>query len=68
MPKFEVVITETLAKSVIVEAEDEKAAFWQVRNGYYNGDYVLYAEDLFDVDFETYTADDDAILTENENI
>ncbi len=68
MPKFEVIITETLAKSVIIEAEDENAAFWKVRNGYYDGDYVLYAKNLFDVDFETLTADDGAILMENEDI
>ena len=66
MPKFEVVITERLVKSVIVEAEDEDAAFWKVRNGYHNEEYVLYPEDFFDVDFETYTADDDAVLTETE--
>lgn len=53
MPKFEVLITETLAKSVIVEAENEDAAFRQVRRGWENENYVLYPEDFVDVEFET---------------
>lgn len=53
MPKFEVLITETLAKSVIIEAKNEADAFYKVRNGWRNEEYILYPEDFFDVEFET---------------
>ncbi|MBQ7578002.1 MAG: DpnD/PcfM family protein [Synergistaceae bacterium] len=64
MPKFEVIITETLTKSVIVEAEDKDAAFWKVREDYYDCIHVLDAENFCGVEFETLPADDNAILTE----
>lgn len=52
MPKFKVMITETLTKTVTVEAEDEEEAKWKVRKKWKNETYVLDAEDFCDVDFE----------------
>ena len=52
MPEYEVVIVETLTKSVTVEAENEGEAFWKVCKGWKNEEYILYPENFLDVEFE----------------
>ena len=50
MPEFEVIITETLARTIIVDAEDASKAFWEVCSGWKNAAYVLSSEDFADVE------------------
>jgi hypothetical protein len=54
MKQFEVEITETLKKTVIVEAENEENALRIVDNNYKaaQDDYVLDAENFVDVSFK----------------
>ena len=52
MPNFEVIITETLARAITVEAEDADKAFLEVCSGWKNAVYVLGSEDFTDVEFE----------------
>ena len=52
MQKFEVFITETLSRAVVVEAENEDKALYKVRCDWKNEIHVLDAEDFSDVEFE----------------
>ncbi len=52
MKEYEVVITETLQKTVTVEAESLADARKQANAAWINGDYVLDAEDFAGVTFE----------------
>lgn len=52
MKKFTVEITETLRKSVTVEAYDERDAYNKVREAWKKCEYVLDAEDFFEAGFE----------------
>ena len=58
MPKFEVLITEYLTKSVIVEAEDANDAHYKVLDMWRSGEIILYPDNFCDVDFEVKPADD----------
>ncbi len=49
---FEVTITETLSRTVRVEAEDAYEAQTIVNDGYYRGHYILTAEDYQGVEYE----------------
>ena len=49
---FEVRITETLSRTVTVEAEDAYEAQTIVNDGYYRGHYILTAEDYQGVEYE----------------
>ena len=53
MKKFEVEITETLQRTVTVEAASQEEAERMVDRGWSNGDYVLTDEDYVGVDFKT---------------
>lgn len=50
MAKFAVTITETLCKTLIVEATDFDAACGKIERAYNAADIVLDAEDFFDWD------------------
>ena len=50
---FEVEITETVVKTVTVEAADAHEAQQIVADGYHRGHYILLADDFRGVDFET---------------
>lgn len=52
MQKFEVLITETLSRAVVVEAENEDKALYKVRSDWKNEIHVLDSEDFLDVKFE----------------
>ena len=52
MPNFEVIITETLTKTITVEAENANKAFWEVCSGWNNAVYILDSGDFTDVEFE----------------
>ena len=52
MPKFDVLITEFLTKSVEVDAENANNAFWKVCDEWRNGTHVLDADNFCDVEFE----------------
>ena len=49
---FEVRITETLSRTVTVEAEDAYEAQTIVNDGYYRGHYILTAEDYQGVEYD----------------
>ena len=51
MAKFAVTITETLCKTLIVEAPDLDEACGKIECAYNAGNIVLDAEDFFDTDF-----------------
>ena len=53
MKKFDVEITETLQRTVTVEAASQEEAERMVDHGWHNGDYVLNDEDYVGVDFKT---------------
>ena len=53
MKKFEVEITETLQRTVTVEAASQEEAERMVDRGWRDGDYVLTDEDYMGVDFKT---------------
>lgn len=51
-PRFKVTITETLKRTVEVEADDLHEARQMVSDGWHDSKYVLGADDFVDVDFE----------------
>lgn len=51
MYEFNVEITETLSRTVVVVANDEIEALEKIRNDYDNGMQVLGADDFMDVEF-----------------
>lgn len=51
---YKVEILETLRKVVKVEAESPAKAREIVSERWYNGDYVLGEDDLYDVEFESF--------------
>lgn len=51
--EFEVTIVETLRKKVTVEADSLEDAEQLVNDRWYAGDYILDADDFFDVKFES---------------
>ena len=53
MKEYDVKITETLEKTVTVEAESRDAAEEQVKTAYYNSEYILDAENFTGVEFGT---------------
>ena len=53
MKKFDVEITETLQRTVTVEAASQEEAERMVDRGWSDGDYVLTDEDYVGVDFKT---------------
>ena len=55
MKKYEVIIYETLSRSVEVEAKDVDEAREKVRNMYFNEEIVLDSSDYIDTDFEVET-------------
>lgn len=50
MAKFAVTVTETLCKTLIVEASDFDAACGKIERAYMMGEIVLDAEDFFDTE------------------
>ena len=46
MKEYDVKITETLEKTITVQAESRDAAEEQVKNAYYNSEYILDAENF----------------------
>ena len=56
--KFRVTITETLKRTVEVDAVDQYDAEQMVSDGWHSIEYVLGAEDFADVDFEAVPADE----------
>jgi len=61
--EFEVRITETLQKTVVVEARDRQEAKDIVSNNWKNSEYILDADDFAGVKFETLYASRDKALT-----
>lgn len=53
MKEYDVKITETLEKTVTVQAESHDAAEEQVRAAYYNSEYILDSENFTGVVFGT---------------
>lgn len=53
MKEYDVKITETLEKTVTVQAENRDAAEEQVKTAYYNSEYILDAENFAGVEFGT---------------
>ena len=53
MKEYDVKITETLEKTITVQAESRDAAEEQVKNAYYNSEYILDAENFTGVKFGT---------------
>ncbi len=53
MKEYDVKITETLEKTVTVEAESREAAEEQVKAAYYNSEHILDSENFTGVDFGT---------------
>ena len=53
MKEYDVKITETLEKTVTVQAESRDAAEEQVRTAYYNSEHILDAENFTGVEFGT---------------
>ena len=51
MKEYDVKITETLEKTVTVQAESHDAAEEQVRAAYYNSEYILDSENFTGVAF-----------------
>ena len=51
MPKFEVLIMETLEDIVTVEAQDEAEALWEAEDMWKNEEYVLGSENFTGADF-----------------
>lgn len=50
--RFKVTITETLKRTVEVEADDQQEAEQMVSDGWHNSQYILDAEDFVGVAFE----------------
>ena len=53
MKEYDVKITETLEKTVTVQAENRDAAEEQVKTAYYNSEHILDAENFTGVEFDT---------------
>jgi len=53
MKEFDVTITETLEKTVSVTATSKEEAEEKVRQGYFDSEYVLDADNFTQVDFQT---------------
>ena len=53
MKEYDVKITETLEKTITVQAESRDAAEEQVKTAYYNSEYILDAENFTGVEFGT---------------
>ncbi len=51
MKVFNVAVTETLCRTISVQADDPNEAYLIVRNAWRNSEFVLDAGDFFDVDF-----------------
>lgn len=51
--RFKVTITETLKRTVEVEAGDQQEAEQMVSDGWHNSKYILNAENYVDVAFES---------------
>ena len=51
-PRFKVTITETLKRTIEVEAGDQHEAEQMVSDGWHDSKYVLGADDFADVEFE----------------
>ena len=51
MKVFNVAVTETLCRTISVQADNPNEAFLIVRNAWRNSEFVLDAGDFFDVDF-----------------
>ena len=51
MKVFHVAVTETLCRTISVQADNPNEAFLIVRNAWRNSEFVLDAGDFFDVDF-----------------
>ena len=51
MKKFNVEITETLRKNVVVEAFDDREAEEKVRNAWRKSEYILDADDFLEAGF-----------------
>ena len=62
MKEYDVKITETLEKTVTVQAESHDAAEEQVRAAYYNSEYILDSENFTGVAFGTTEEREVAIL------
>lgn len=60
-PRFKVTITETLKRTVEIEAADQHKAEQMVYDGWHSSKYILDADDLTDVEFEAVP-----IITETE--
>lgn len=52
MNKYKVKVCEILARTVIVDADDESQAVAKVEGLYENGEIVLGYDDFFDVEFK----------------
>ena len=52
MPKFDVLVVETLENIVTVEAESEADALWEAEDMWKNGSCVLDAENFTGVEFK----------------
>ena len=50
--RFRVTITETLKRTVEVEAEDQHKAVQTISDGWHSGSYILDADDFVGVEFE----------------
>ena len=53
LKEYDIIITETLEKTVTVQAESRDAAEEQVRTAYFNSEYILDAENFTCVEFCT---------------
>ncbi|MCD7884184.1 MAG: DUF3846 domain-containing protein [Lachnospiraceae bacterium] len=53
MKEYDVTIKETLEKTVSMKADSKEEAEEKVRQGYYNSEYVLDADNFSDVDFKS---------------
>lgn len=51
--QYNVTITETLQRTITIEAENEQEAEMQVTDKYYNGDIVLDSSDFVKVTFDS---------------
>lgn len=53
MNKYNIEITETIQKTIEVEAEDEQQALHSAMKKYKNSEVILTDEDFIDVDFKS---------------
>ena len=59
---FKVTITETLKRTVEVEADDRQGAEQMVSDGWHDSKYILGSEDFVDVEFEAVPTTDEALM------